>query len=81
MSVMSTSFRDGPAKTDARGAQAPGAAAPGEASRARRQSELVSALALVIPREGILFRHEDTVPYECDGLTAYRVSPMVVALP
>ena len=24
---------------------------------------------------------EDTVPYECDGLTAYRQRPLVVALP
>src|SRR5207302_9540799 len=28
-----------------------------------------------------LFRSEDTRPYECDGLTAYRQLPMVVALP
>lgn len=34
-----------------------------------------------MPREQILFRHEDTVPYECDALTAYRASPMVVVLP
>jgi hypothetical protein len=24
---------------------------------------------------------EDTTPYECDGLTAYRQQPLVVALP
>ena len=35
----------------------------------------------VLPREPILFRHEDTAPYECDALTAYRASPMVVVLP
>jgi len=28
-----------------------------------------------------LFRHEDTVPFECDALTAYRTSPLVVVLP
>jgi glycolate oxidase len=28
-----------------------------------------------------LWRREDTVPYECDGLTAYRQQPLVVALP
>jgi glycolate oxidase len=28
-----------------------------------------------------LSRIEDTVPYECDGLTAYRALPLVVALP
>jgi glycolate oxidase len=29
----------------------------------------------------ILFRHEDTVPFECDALTAYRTSPLVVVMP
>jgi glycolate oxidase len=29
----------------------------------------------------VLFEEEDTRPYECDGLTAYRQLPMVVALP
>ncbi|HXA22431.1 MAG TPA: FAD-linked oxidase C-terminal domain-containing protein [Acetobacteraceae bacterium] len=50
-------------------------------SRAQRQAEVVAALREVLPGGAILFRHEDTVPYECDALTAYRTSPMVVALP
>ena len=29
----------------------------------------------------MLYEEEDTRPYECDGLTAYRQLPMVVALP
>jgi glycolate oxidase len=29
----------------------------------------------------VLFRDEDTRPYECDGLTLYRQLPMVVVLP
>ena len=29
----------------------------------------------------LLWNTEDTTPYECDGLTAYRERPMVVALP
>ena len=29
----------------------------------------------------MLWQEEDTRPYECDGLTAYRRLPMVVALP
>ena len=49
--------------------------------RARRQAEVVEALARVLPGRAILSRHEDTVPYECDGLTAYRESPLVVVLP
>jgi glycolate oxidase len=50
-------------------------------SRAQQQAALVGALTAVLPREMILFRHEDTAPYECDALTAYRASPMVVVLP
>ncbi|MGO8976720.1 MAG: FAD-linked oxidase C-terminal domain-containing protein [Steroidobacteraceae bacterium] len=49
--------------------------------RARRQAEVVGALARVLPSQAILSRHEDTAPYECDGLTAYRESPLVVVLP
>jgi glycolate oxidase len=72
--------------TDVPGAAMPGAApagakAPTEASRDQRQADMVAALAEVLPRGAILHRHEDTVPYECDALTAYRTSPMVVALP
>jgi glycolate oxidase len=49
--------------------------------RAARQSEVVAALAEVLPGGAILHREEDTVAYECDGLTAYRESPLVVAIP
>ena len=49
--------------------------------RAQRQREVVAALAEVLPRAAILSRHEDTAPFECDALTAYRTSPMVVVLP
>ena len=51
------------------------------AARPARQAAVVAAMAAVLPRHAILSRHEDTVPYECDGLTAYRESPMVVVLP
>lgn len=34
-----------------------------------------------MPGHSILSRHEDTRPFECDGLTAYRESPLVVVLP
>jgi glycolate oxidase len=52
-----------------------------DASREQRQRDVVAALSRVLPRETILFRHEDTVPFECDALTAYRTSPLVVVLP
>ncbi|HTL25712.1 MAG TPA: FAD-linked oxidase C-terminal domain-containing protein, partial [Burkholderiales bacterium] len=34
-----------------------------------------------LSEEEVLWREEETRPYECDGLTAYRHVPMVVALP
>ena len=51
------------------------------AQRLTRQAEVVAALTPVLPRHAVLSRNEDTVPYECDGLTAYRASPLVVVLP
>jgi glycolate oxidase len=65
----------------ASGATASGAAGATHLSRESRQAKVVAALTQVLPRGAILFRHEDTAPYECDGLTAYRTSPMVVVLP
>ncbi|HEY2979515.1 MAG TPA: FAD-linked oxidase C-terminal domain-containing protein [Burkholderiaceae bacterium] len=47
----------------------------------RRQADVVAALSAVLPAHALLWRREDTVPYECDGLTAYRQQPLVVALP
>jgi glycolate oxidase len=46
-----------------------------------RQSEVVAALRALLPEGGVLFNEEDTRPYECDGLAAYRQLPMVVVLP
>ncbi len=50
-------------------------------ARAARQSEVVRALQLVLPAHALLWNREDTTAYECDGLTAYRQRPLVVALP
>jgi len=49
--------------------------------RAERQAQVVAALQKVLPAEALLWQAEDTTPYECDGLTAYRQRPLVVALP
>ena len=49
--------------------------------RAQRQAEVVAALSALVPRHALLWQAEDTVPYECDGLTAYRQQPLVVVLP
>jgi glycolate oxidase len=42
---------------------------------------VVAALQKVLPSHALLWHQEDTTPYECDGLTAYRQRPMAVALP
>ena len=49
--------------------------------RVARQAEVVRALQAVVPAHALLWHSEDTTPYECDGLTAYRQRPLVVALP
>ena len=57
---------------------------PGTAAlleRAELQAQIVSQLALHVPAHALLYQNEDTTPYECDGLTAYRQRPLVVVLP
>jgi glycolate oxidase len=50
-------------------------------TQAERQSQVVAALLRVLPAHAVLYTTEDTVPYECDGLTAYRARPLCVVLP
>ena len=50
-------------------------------ARRERQQRLVSALSGVLPAHALLWHAEDTIPYECDGLSAYRERPLLVALP
>ena len=55
---------------------------PGSAQiDAARQREVVAALRAFMPAHAVLYREEETRPFECDGLSAYRQLPMVVALP
>ena len=49
--------------------------------RKERQTQVVRALEAVLPLHALLWQAEDTTPFECDGLTAYRQRPLVVALP
>src|SRR6267142_1515928 len=46
-----------------------------------RQRQVVAKMRAILPAHCILWREEDTRPYECDGLTLYRQLPMVVVLP
>ncbi|WP_110597900.1 MULTISPECIES: glycolate oxidase subunit GlcD [Salinicola] len=45
------------------------------------KSGLMAAIMAVAPRLTLLDREEDLRPFECDGLSAYRVLPMLVAMP
>ncbi len=49
--------------------------------RQARLKQLVAALAPLLPAHALLYQAEQTTPYECDGLTAYRQRPLAVALP
>jgi len=64
-------------------AEAP-APAPGERDvdfSAVDKVRLVEALARVLPAGALMYDPEDLRPYECDGLSAYRQLPLIVALP
>ncbi|PAU78246.1 glycolate oxidase subunit GlcD [Halomonas salipaludis] len=45
------------------------------------KAEVRQRLAEAVPGMTLLYREEDLRPFECDGLAAYRVLPMLVALP
>ena len=49
--------------------------------KTERQSQVVHVLQAHLPAHALIWHAEDTTPYECDGLTAYRQRPLVVALP
>jgi glycolate oxidase len=50
-------------------------------ARSGLQAQLVQELGAHLGPQSLLFTPEDTTPYECDGLTAYRQRPLLVALP
>ena len=45
------------------------------------KAEVLAELQRAVPGLTLLHREEDLRPFECDGLSAYRVLPMLVALP
>ena len=48
-----------------------------EAIKAEVSGELARSLA----PESVLVEREALMPYECDGLTAYRETPLIAAIP
>ncbi|MFM2111819.1 MAG: hypothetical protein RLZZ271_479, partial [Pseudomonadota bacterium] len=57
------------------------APSPNAQDRQQRLALLLAGLENVLPPHSLLYHREDTTPYECDGLTAYRQRPLLVALP
>ncbi len=48
---------------------------------AERRRAVIERLRAILPEHCLLHRDEDTRPYECDGLSAFRQMPVAVALP
>ena len=46
-----------------------------------RRDAIVAALRAIVPGEGVIDSAAEMLPYEFDGLMAYRQPPMVVVLP
>ena len=46
-----------------------------------RRPQIVAALRAIVPGEGVIDSAAEMLPYESDGLMAYRQPPMVVVLP
>ncbi len=46
-----------------------------------RRAAVSAALGQRLPAHAVLTAREDLMPYECDGLSAYRQTPLVAALP
>jgi len=51
------------------------------ADLAARRASVSAALQARLPAHAVLTAREDLMPYECDGLSAYRQTPLVAALP
>src|ERR1700753_119019 len=46
-----------------------------------RRDSIVAALRAIVPGEGVIDKAAEMLPYDSDGLMAYRQPPMVVVLP
>ena len=53
----------------------------GDPALLARRPEIVAALRAIVPGEGVIHSVPEMLPYESDGLMAYRQPPMVVVLP
>jgi glycolate oxidase len=56
-------------------------AQPSAAPLATRRADVADRLRASLPEGAVLVAGEDLRPYECDGLSAYRQTPLLAALP
>ncbi len=56
-------------------------AVPTTSSAPGKNDALLAALGRVLSPESLLSRPEQTVPFDCDGLAAFRQTPLAVTLP
>jgi glycolate oxidase len=52
-----------------------------DAATIARKGEIVRALRAIVPGEGVIGDEDGLVPFQSDGLSAYRQQPLVVVLP
>ena len=50
-------------------------------ARLQRRADLAARLSRALAPESVLTASEELKPYECDGLSAYRETPLLAALP
>jgi glycolate oxidase len=50
-------------------------------ARQARAAEVAARLSRALPPAALLLEREAVKPYECDGLSAYRATPLAVAIP
>jgi len=56
-------------------------AVPTTAPAPEKPHSLLGALGRILPPDSLLSRPEQTVPFDCDGLAAFRQTPLAVTLP
>jgi len=52
-----------------------------EASLESLRGKIAGRLRSLLPKKGLLTEPEELLPFECDGLSAYRQRPLLVAMP
>jgi glycolate oxidase len=52
-----------------------------DAATIARKGEIVRALSAIVPGEGVIGDEDGLVPFQSDGLSAYRQQPLAVVLP